>query len=246
MEYLSDIAVGLATGAIGYGTGEAKRYLVERRNLRFLRSFWLGGSGRFKFIYPVYYGEHGEKFPKNLARIEDIAACQILVEDIRQFGAAGTLASDEETPDNESDLVLICSPRGNRLSRTVADQYRLPFTFESTPGHPSRIVKNGNLYQSGPEESGTKNDYALIARITDTTFRRKIFCLWGIRGAGTLGAARFLSEGSNLKRVHMAVGSRDFAVVIKVSYEDPRHPKHAAVESQFFMFDSHSQELTTK
>jgi hypothetical protein len=171
-----------------------------------------------------------------MARIEDIAACQIILEEIQAIGATVILASDDEPDDNEADLILICSPRGNRKSLHVATHYQLPFLYKVFTDKPSEIEREGIRYQSGPIQPGPKTDFALLVRLTDTARRRKIFCLWGLRGAGTLGAAQFLNTPRNLARIHKEVGNQDFAVVIRVIYEDPRQPKSTSVESPFITF----------
>jgi hypothetical protein len=239
MAFGYDLGVNLLAGLIGYGTAGIRGRFMERRSYRNQRPFWKkGASQRLIIVYPLYNGEYGAQFPRNMARIEDVAAAQMIAETAEAVGREPVLANDEEPIDERTDLVLICSAKGNRRSKELGTAMKaLPFAYEIFADRPSEIVNKTSRvrYVSDPIRSGDRNDFALLARITDPVNNRRVFYFWGIRGIGTLGAARFVCHSPNLAEVNRTAESGDFAVVLRVGYEDPLKPRSVAAESQIIL-----------
>lgn len=233
-----DLGVNLAAALIGYGVAVGRTLFRERHSSRNARRFWLSGSKRrLAVIYPLYRGEHGNRFPQNMARIEDIAAAQMIAEAAEAVGRQPFLANHDEPIDSSTDRVLICSPKGNWKSAEAATSLRLPFGFEVYPDRPSEIVniESHTRYVCDTASTGTRNDFAILARVSDSATGRITYLLWGIRGIGTLGAARFASHSPLLAEVNRQAGERDFAMVLRVGYEDALKPQTVVPESQVLL-----------
>jgi hypothetical protein len=235
MTFGYDIGVDLLAGLIGYCTAGIRSQFSDRR-YRNERRFWSrGASQRLVIVYPLYNGEFGARFPRNMARIEDIAAAQMIAETTEAVGREPVLANDDDPIDEKTDLVLICSAKGNRKSKELSEKMEtLPFAYEMFSDKPSEIVNVASRvrYLSDPIGNGQRNDFALLARVTDPVSNRRLFCFWGIRGIGTLGAARFACHSPNLAQVNRSAGSGDFSVVLRVTYEDSLKPRSVVPESQ--------------
>jgi len=123
-------------------------------------------------------------------------------------------------------VILVCSPKGNRQSSKVAEQIKLPFIFETAPTGKS-VLKDrdtGLEFLSPWDQQSNRFDLALVAGWKDKLRNRRVLLLWGIHGVGTVGAAKFLTNPSNLKHICRTAKGEDFALVVKVPFESNLEP----------------------
>lgn len=238
-DVLYNILVNLLAAIAGGGVIAGINWSKKTWHARQLRLFWLNKNGKMTIVYPVYHGERGKAFPRNMARAEDIAAGHIITETVRRIGINGALYDDSQSIPDSDDLLLICGPRGNRLSAVWSERIKLPFKLEllpEQPEQPAQIVniESGVRYSNhvSQNHSGPKQDFALLVRGSDKANGRKVFMLWGLKGAGTVGAARFVTNSHNTRLINAVVGKGDFAVVLRIQYDDAQNPFNVILESQ--------------
>jgi hypothetical protein len=222
--------VEILTGAIGsilaiiiiFFYNRVKIFVIERAE----RSFWKFSYKKVAIIHPLYRGPKGETMPANMARIEDVMAVEIVVEIIKQLGLDYSVQNDTETIPQNTDLILICSPKGNECSQNVENKNKLPHSFRKVPGNSDCYIllnkRTAEEYWSPMDKEGEQIDIALLARYFDNNPKRYVYLFWGIHGPGTFGAAKFLEDRENIKKINRKVGNKDFSVIIKTPFNGPR------------------------
>ncbi len=179
-----------------------------------------------------------------MSRIEDLHAILLLRTTLEGLGLTVNTQDDKKGKDlselpEDCDIILLCSPVGNIKSRSLAEdvakkQVRWPFEF-CMDGSPTKdpdeklayIVDTEDAHElfSPMDISDDKSyDYALVARHTDTTLKRRVFVFWGIKGVGTLGAVKFVLKKKNLRTIWglwttwKGVKNQDFGVVLRIGF----------------------------
>jgi hypothetical protein len=186
------------------------------------RHFWRFLHEEVTIVYPVY-SIKGQEIPPNMARIEDVLAVQMLSSIFKRGGIRYRYQDDlQEIPMN-TDVILVCSPKGNKHSAKFAQMDNLHFRFCIDNSSEPYFLEphTGIEYRSPTDKTGEKIDFALVARYTDNNCRR-IFLFWGIHGVGTLGAVKFIENKMNLNRLWREVASNDFSVLVQAPYLSPR------------------------
>lgn len=136
-------------------------------------------------------------------------------------------------------MVLVCSPRANPLTREALDALagsmpRLGIRFSGVGGSPERwqiSIKGADylsptysqiptLRESGQNPAnGPLTDYALLGRFRNHwNPELNVLMIAGIRGIGTWGAARHLRD--NAESLKAKFGRNEFLAVIEVKYQD--------------------------
>jgi hypothetical protein len=143
--------------------------------------------------------------------------------------------------DPAKNVVLICSPRSNSVTRKYLDLIKenasLDWDFEvDADGHMSISAGGGRWVSASYSqeetlrrddlsiEESTIDDIAAVIR-TDNPFNpaTKVLIVAGIRGVGTWGAAKYLRQ--HAKDLVRRTGGKDFACLLKVRYTNWRIDK---------------------
>lgn len=194
-----------------------------RRNKTVLR-FWLFGKRRVAIIHATY-PDSGPTTAANMARIEDVLVMSWLQDFFRAHGVDVTLRThtDEILPDE--DVVYLGGPRCNERSRKLLfDGWPFPevgleqddegrwylrmvrektVVEERKVGTEVREVKEQRLveekvYSPMDGDPPQHRDFGLVARVADHQHDRHVFLICGTHGAGTLGAAKYVTDVARL------------------------------------------------
>lgn len=218
-----------AAGAAGAWAVQVLREKHADRAFRRLYHLPLPSRSAVKIICPSQPSDLGRNVPTTF---EDSAA-QALVQAalLRRRVEAGlmlhTAVSDLDKRDN---LFLVCGPAGNTVTQSVLETVKLPFLFAQIAGSWKIVDRDGNV--AHPDPSAPHTDYGIAATLNNpwSLEERRIWLAAGIRGLGTLGAARLMTERINLLRAH--AGSRlneSFAALIEAKHAEPGPPEVAVL-----------------
>lgn len=146
-----------------------------------------------------------------------------------------------DTHDSAKNLVLICSPRSNPVTKTYLDlineNVRLKWSFEEDSNmhlyintddgkwSSASYSQEDNIRTSGKSvEESTLDDMAIIIRSTNPMNpKTKVLIIAGIRGIGTWGSAKYLRQ--NAKELIKKTKGKDFACLMKIQFSKWRIQK---------------------
>jgi len=202
------------------------RYLKERQSKKNFNRFWDFLNDRIVIVHPLYKDSKGINLDECYCRVEDEYAIQLLIDFFKEIKIKYTIQDHNKEIPNDADLILICSPKGNKQSEICSNnnQEKLPFLFSEDENGKCFFVdqKTSTKYYSPSEFQDKKIDYGMVAKMTDDNPRRRIFLFWGIHGVGTLAALKFSIDGSNLKRIYRTNDCTNFAVLVKAPFRSRR------------------------
>ena len=153
---------------------------------------------------------------------EDFEAAMTLARFLNGLDIETSLA--QVAPDGAIDfgpdaLVVICGPKS---SPVVADLIAADPTLDFSPYESGRWVltdrASGQVFSSLIDrEPPADEDYAYVARLRRPDGRPFIL-IAGIHAIGSLGAAHYLTQPSNLHALQAAVGSHRFSAVVHSAF----------------------------
>lgn len=191
----------------------------RRRKERSIAKFWRFKQNLVYIIRPSYKSPSGEDIDENMARVEDILAIDTITEMLNRRKINYEIVDHSAELPAKADLILVCSPKGNRRSLEALTKLDLPYSFDMKDlAKPYFIdIDNKVKFRSPMDRPDVKDikDIALIGRYTKKGKDRMVFLLWGIHGVGTLGAAKCSVNQAELKKLNREVGDHDFAVLIE-------------------------------
>lgn len=165
------------------------------------------------------------EYAGNMARVEDVLACEHVTNSVRRLGLPVTVQGDKAPLPHETNVVLLCGPKGNAHSQVLNNSGRLPFVFVvDSAGVPTLKEKSaGQNYTSPLDTIKQESDLVLIGQVTEPDKSAKLF-LWGLHGLGTLGAAEAFADPAFLHEVWTHCHGGDFCAVLKVSPREGNSP----------------------
>jgi hypothetical protein len=220
-QWIIDGMIGVAGGIVAaaiYNWGVP--LLRSRREDRRLARFWHFKHNIVYIIRPTYCSPRGEEIEENMARVEDILAIDTLMYMLKRRKMHYKIVGHSATVPQDADIILICSPKGNKKSEEIQKTLPLAYSFNmDNPAKPYFVDKDTKVeYWSPGDKNAGNKDIALVGRYTKKDTGRKVFLLWGIHGAGTLGAAKCSIDGSQLDLLNRETGDNDFAVLVECEY----------------------------
>ncbi|MCP5046005.1 MAG: hypothetical protein GY940_02465 [bacterium] len=223
---LGGIVLGAMGSLLALFIVKAYTQMAKRRTERLVHRFWKFTNKRVVIIHPVYQDSGGSDLEEFFCRIEDEIAIQLFIELFKELKIDYSIQDHNKDIPNDSDVILMCSPKGNKQSKIFADIFKdkLPFIFTKDEKGLFYFLddQTGTKYYSPLDYHDKKIDYGMIARITDHNATRNIYMFWGIHGAGTIAAAKFSLLSDKLKLIYQNYDYENFAVLIKASFESRR------------------------
>lgn len=198
-----------------------KKYLLRQA----VERFWEFGHRKIVIIHPLRHSPEGLPLDQNHIRVEDVIAMQLLISLLNDHKIEYLIQADFDEIPRDHDVVLLCSPKGNRQSKALERRFNLP--FEIIPSKDSKTFfyrekKSGLDYESPKDKTNRNVDIALIARVTDQMRAQKFFLFWGVHGFGTLGAVKFAVNQKKLMGMPKAIVGKNFAVLISAPFSSLR------------------------
>lgn len=147
------------------------------------------------------------------------------------------LHSAINSSDLQQNLILICGPVGNSITRKLFDTYKMPFEFAKLAQQWAIVDKS--RVPRYHESADPNEDNAIIAVVPNPWARpdrpTRVILAAGIRGLGTWGAAVQLSSQANslarrLKAENVELGAPWFAGVVRVRRDESRPPLTKVLE----------------
>jgi hypothetical protein len=179
--------------------------LNDRRKSRHARIIRTARSNTWHLIRPNY--------DQKMTRVEDVMACQEVFAKLTGMGLRVTVGGDDQDHPKDSNLVLVCGPKGNAASARLQHEVELPFeTINNEGAWVFRDKRTFQLYKS-PLDSGHQADIAIFGRVSDQA-GNSCYLLWGAHGSGTVGAARAFANDRFLEETWKLVKDRDFVGII--------------------------------
>jgi hypothetical protein len=156
-------------------------------------------------------------YDQRMARVEDVMACQEVFAKLNSMGMKVTVGGDDQTHPRDSNLVIICGPKSNKIAAQLLREVDLPFeVVDNVDGWGFRDKKAYQVYKS-PMDSGHQADIALFGKVTDHA-GNTCYLLWGIHGAGTVGAARGFVNDHFLENAWKRSKGSDFVGIIYIGF----------------------------
>ena len=125
------------------------------------------------------------------------------------------------------DMFLVCGPVGNSVTKSLFEANPLPFCFASVDGSWRIVDSSGDL--AHPMIDGPKRDYGIAAALSNPWSRdgNRIWLAAGIRGLGTMAAARVMTERLDLLRRQSAARnlSASFAALVEATPREAGLPE---------------------
>jgi hypothetical protein len=202
------------------------KFIGETKSKKYVNRFWKLCNNRVVLVHPVYQDSRGINLDECFCRMEDEIAIQLFIALFKELKIEYSIQDHNKDIPEDADLILICSPKGNKQSKIFFDIHKdkMPFIFEKDESEKYCFLdqKNGQKYFS-PSDSLNKNiDYGMVAKIVDDNPKRVIFMFWGIHGAGTLGATKFVMNRDNLRRIYYNCDYENFAFLVQASFRSRR------------------------
>jgi transcriptional regulator with XRE-family HTH domain len=207
-------ASGLSYAQVGQRLGLTRGRIAQLTTGSVEREFF-GGSA-ITIATPLRATTEG----RPLVAQEDVEAAMLLT----RFLNAADLATELQhiSPGGELDLspdglVAICGPKS---SGTVQELIAADPVFDFSPDDDARWIitdrTSGHTYASPIDEHPTADrDFAYVARLPRTHGRQPILVIAGVHAVGSLGAAAYLTNLPNLRKLHSAVGARPFSMIVE-------------------------------
>lgn len=171
----------------------------------------------------------------------DIHTANQIKEDLRKLGVTATILADEWALNKcdhllSDNVVLVCSPFGNRFTKYVFEQAgtvesSIRERFVSSGDERCLEAADGQRFRSDNPKtirSGERVEHALIARYRNPWANGKyIFVFAGIQALGTQAAGEFITSTNGYRQINEFANAEDVAVVLPVAYSehDPFNPE---------------------
>ena len=195
--------VGLAP--VAYNAGLQLRDRRRRQRSQILRD---SQFPNWQIVRPSYQG--------NMARVEDVAASQIVAAKLTSLGLGSRIIDHREHLEASANVVLICGPRGNEKSLELSQRLTLPIAFDTTQTPAALVDSSQDQTYRSPSDGGKSADVALFGRVT--LLDQRFYILWGLHGVGTIGAAKVFADDQILGEAARQAHGRDFVGVLYVPF----------------------------
>lgn len=200
--------------AIQLGSQKANSYFRHKA----INRFWSLSKGKITIVHPIFHDEKGAPIAENLARMEIVSALHALMSFLRDQGIPYAIQSDHHPIPQDSDIILVSSPKGNRQSAALCMHNPPPFEIKPKGNTFTYRDRFSSVeYESPVDRSGDKVDIGMIARVTDQSNRR-IFLAWGIHIPGTLAAIKFITTPDKLRKLHRDTKHGDISFLAQASF----------------------------
>jgi hypothetical protein len=116
----------------------------------------------------------------------------------------GTQLNSTSAEDLEHESAVFLGAFDNRWTMKVSEV--LPFRFEVIAGETDAIVEQAGhkrvwvTHMVGPIRGAANEEYAIIARLSSSVFRRPVIVAAGLRSAGTRAAGDFVTDPDALSK----------------------------------------------
>jgi len=247
-----DLLIGIAAGLIAstFFAFVLYSYRQITNSKPFSKIHGFSKDERVVIVFPGRSGRYGSGLLKDrLVTFEDMLAGNYIERILTLSGWKDDLIEFRESNSFEKldvhelakNVVLICSPRSNNVTKRYLEHIRQNTSFdwtfdEDTDGHMTICTGGGRWISASYSqeeimrkdglsiEENTIDDIAVVIR-TDNPFNpgTKVLIVAGIRGVGTWGAAKYLRQ--HAKELARKTKGKDFACLLKVRYTNWRIEK---------------------
>ena len=168
-------------------------------------------SKKWQIIRPCYNS--------SMARVEDVMACHEITQKLTKLGQIIRVTDDKSIIDNGSNIVIVCASKANIRSREISKSVKMSIYID-TSVFPNviRDCDTGQAYTS-PLDFGRKSDLAIFGRV-EIPSANNCFFIWGLHGAGTLGAAKAFCSNNMLSDVWRQTSGKNFISIIQVKWDE--------------------------
>jgi len=154
-----------------------------------------------------------------MARIEDVMSFHEITLKLLSLGQRVNVVNDCKEINELGNAVLICAPGANKKSKEVLDTVALPITIDTTLAPNVIYDKLTHQTYCSPQDEGKKGDIAILAKVTRGT-GTPCFLIWGLHGAGTIGAAKAFCDNKHLDDIYRLTEGGDFVSVLHVAWDE--------------------------
>jgi len=217
--FVRDILIGAIGSLVAVFVQIIAKKFVSYLRLRAISSFWVIKSQAVTIIHPIHHDKIGQPISEDLARMEIVVAINELAGFFNRYNIRYSIQSDSKNIPDNTDIVLLSSPKGNRQSKYMYDRLTLPFLL--VQNNDSFFFRNKSTsidYESPVDRAAEKVDIGLVARISDKTSNRNIFLLWGVHLVGTVSTARFVTSPDKLRTINKLSKDKDIALLVQAPY----------------------------
>jgi hypothetical protein len=93
------------------------KQFVEIKSVRYYKSFWNFINKSVVIVQPVYIDSTGKDLPERFSHISDTIAIQCITNYLRDSKIEYNIIDHNQGIPENSDLILICGPKGNKKSK---------------------------------------------------------------------------------------------------------------------------------
>ncbi|GAA1955409.1 hypothetical protein [Kitasatospora viridis] len=216
-DILLNIAIGLATSAIGAVAGLLLQSALRRRAAARRQAFFgLPAGTECLLVVPRYMGGSGNRSVHR----DDVSALMELAVLVESCSARPEIVSHDQVRQGLGRQAEFCLGGPTSNERTVAHLgWRLPgvrFDYDPDRPDPGAIVVGDREFReepTGPDAPGCR--YALLARLDPEGGGRPVFLIAGQNAVANHAAVRYLTN-SQRDLVHRQGAHGTFAVVLRV------------------------------
>jgi hypothetical protein len=210
-------AAGLSYAEVGKRLGLTRGRIAQLRTASIEREFF--GGPAVTIATPLRATGAGAA----LVAPEDVEAAVVLTAFLN--GADLTTELQHVSPRGAIDLtpaalVVICGPKSSPVVRLLVARDPL-FAFAADASGRWSIAdrSTGHVHASPIDADPTADrDVAYVARLPRPGGGQPIIVIAGVHAVGSLGAASYLADATNLRDLHRAVGSRPFSMVVESQF----------------------------
>lgn len=214
-----------------YGIFEAiHKAVIFYKKKKVRKTIWKNNNG-WVLVLPKYDG--------HFRSIEDIIASETIKHTCEKLNIPYKIQNDTEKIPENMNVILICGPKANKISKQICERYSLPLSIIMQGNRPSIYDSRLNAHYYSPKEKKEEKDIALVAKHTDPNTDQKYLFCWGLSGIGTIGAAKAVFDYTFAKNIK---NSEDFEAVISVPYKDD----YNSVGKPYFLLPPRSTSMTKK
>ena len=217
MSIILSFLINLLSALFGFIIGKIWRLVHIRIEQRSLRQFWTFTNSSVAIVFPMYGDPRDPGAPKTMAHVEDVLAIAKISRLLDGFKQKYTLDDDNTVLRTNEDLILICSPKGNKQSAKFVKDIQLPFNYvENGPYFKDSMT--GTEYAAVMDKKEGDADLGLIAKLKLTNPCRTVFLIWGLHGPGTFGAAEFSVNTKNMLSIDSKIRKNGGAFLLHVPF----------------------------
>ncbi|MGI9098056.1 MAG: sigma factor-like helix-turn-helix DNA-binding protein [Solirubrobacteraceae bacterium] len=154
---------------------------------------------------------------------EDVEAAMMLTRFLNAADVATKL--QHISPTGEIDLspdalLAICGPKSSTaVQRLITADPLLEFRTDDAERWTIIDRASGMVYSSPiDDDPAADRDFAYVARLPRADSEHPILVIAGIHAIGSLGAASYLADAANLRKLHRAVGKRPFSMIVESQF----------------------------